>query len=49
MAAEKNLDASKNSPRSERAQATQKKQEIGLPKRREVLAALEKAIKKSPT
>jgi hypothetical protein len=46
MAGKKDLDATKNLPEGEPTQVTPKGQKIGLPRRREVFAALEKAIKK---
>src|SRR3954451_7792197 len=46
MAGKKDLDATKNLREGEPTQVTPQCQKIGLPKRRDVLAALEKVIKK---
>jgi hypothetical protein len=46
MAGKKDLDATKNLPEGEPTQVTPKGQKIGLPKRRDIFAALEKVIKK---
>ena len=40
MAGKKDLDATKNLPEGEPTQVTPKGQKIGLPKRRDVMAAL---------
>jgi hypothetical protein len=46
MAGKKDLDATKNLSEGEPTQVTPKGQKIGLPKRRDVLSALDKIIKK---
>jgi hypothetical protein len=48
MAGKKDMDATKKLPPDEPTQVTKKGLKTGLPRRREVFAALDKVIKKPP-